>query len=336
MLDVEGDARDFIDEYKLTYPQLNDRDGARRQEVRRRRSTRRRFVIDRQGRIAAVQRGPVDDAVHARRTSSRCCEDAREAPARRCSRCALLAPAAAALAADCPQTTLGDVEDEVMCPVCGVPLGLATEAPQAAARARLHPAPDRRSASRRRRSRTRSSPSSAIACSPCRRRRRASTSCRLRRCRPWSSLGGIGGDHDGRAARRRRGAARARPTAARSRRSPATTPRASTPTWSATTCDLARSQHGVNTTSSPPSASASCRSSRPACCRSCPATCRRSRASRSPRSRRASERAAGARARAALLPLVHRDVRRARHDRDRPRPDAAGAPRDRCARSPAS
>ena len=33
--------------------------------------------------------------------------------------------------AQCPRTTLGDVEDEVMCPVCGVPLELATEAPQA-------------------------------------------------------------------------------------------------------------------------------------------------------------------------------------------------------------
>jgi len=43
----------------------------------------------------------------------------------------LLAPATAT-AADCqPRTTLGDVEDEVMCPVCGTPLGLATEAPQA-------------------------------------------------------------------------------------------------------------------------------------------------------------------------------------------------------------
>jgi cytochrome c-type biogenesis protein CcmH len=37
----------------------------------------------------------------------------------------------AALAQDCPQTTLGDIEDEVMCPVCGTPLGLASEAPQA-------------------------------------------------------------------------------------------------------------------------------------------------------------------------------------------------------------
>jgi cytochrome c-type biogenesis protein CcmH/NrfF len=42
----------------------------------------------------------------------------------------LLAPAAS-LAAACPKTSLADVEDEVMCPVCGVPLGLATEAPQA-------------------------------------------------------------------------------------------------------------------------------------------------------------------------------------------------------------
>jgi cytochrome c-type biogenesis protein CcmH len=43
---------------------------------------------------------------------------------------ALLAPATA-LAQDCPQTTLGDVENEVMCPICGTPLALATEAPQA-------------------------------------------------------------------------------------------------------------------------------------------------------------------------------------------------------------
>jgi cytochrome c-type biogenesis protein CcmH len=39
-----------------------------------------------------------------------------------------LAPGAAAA---CPQTSLGDLEDEVMCPVCGTSLGLATEAPQA-------------------------------------------------------------------------------------------------------------------------------------------------------------------------------------------------------------
>jgi cytochrome c-type biogenesis protein CcmH/NrfF len=30
-----------------------------------------------------------------------------------------------------PQTSLADIEDEVMCPICGVTLELATEAPQA-------------------------------------------------------------------------------------------------------------------------------------------------------------------------------------------------------------
>ena len=38
---------------------------------------------------------------------------------------------ATALAQDCPRTSLGDIEDEVMCPICGTPLGLASEAPQA-------------------------------------------------------------------------------------------------------------------------------------------------------------------------------------------------------------
>jgi len=44
---------------------------------------------------------------------------------------ALLALPTGALAAECPRTTLGAVEAEVMCPVCGTPLGLASEAPQA-------------------------------------------------------------------------------------------------------------------------------------------------------------------------------------------------------------
>jgi cytochrome c-type biogenesis protein CcmH len=42
----------------------------------------------------------------------------------------LLAPSAA-VAASCPRTSLNDVEDEVMCVVCGTPLELATDAPQA-------------------------------------------------------------------------------------------------------------------------------------------------------------------------------------------------------------
>jgi cytochrome c-type biogenesis protein CcmH len=43
----------------------------------------------------------------------------------------LLPAHAVAQQQDCPKTTLGDIEDEVMCPICGTPLGLASEAPQA-------------------------------------------------------------------------------------------------------------------------------------------------------------------------------------------------------------
>ena len=59
-LDEIGKARAFVSEYGLTYPMLRDGPGDMREpygllgfpET---------FVIDRQGRIAAVQRGPVDD-----------------------------------------------------------------------------------------------------------------------------------------------------------------------------------------------------------------------------------------------------------------------------------
>ena len=44
---------------------------------------------------------------------------------------ALLGPGAAVALAACPQTSVADIEDEVMCPVCGTPLSLAIEAPQA-------------------------------------------------------------------------------------------------------------------------------------------------------------------------------------------------------------
>jgi cytochrome c-type biogenesis protein CcmH/NrfF len=45
--------------------------------------------------------------------------------------CLALAGAVPAMAAACPKTSLGDIEDEVMCPVCGTSLELASEAPQA-------------------------------------------------------------------------------------------------------------------------------------------------------------------------------------------------------------
>jgi cytochrome c-type biogenesis protein CcmH/NrfF len=43
---------------------------------------------------------------------------------------ALALPTAASAAA-CPKTTLGDIEDEVMCSICKTPLAVAEEAPQA-------------------------------------------------------------------------------------------------------------------------------------------------------------------------------------------------------------
>jgi cytochrome c-type biogenesis protein CcmH len=42
-----------------------------------------------------------------------------------------LVVATAAAGADCTKTSVSDLEDEVMCPVCGTSLGLAREAPQA-------------------------------------------------------------------------------------------------------------------------------------------------------------------------------------------------------------
>jgi cytochrome c biogenesis protein CcmG, thiol:disulfide interchange protein DsbE len=60
-LDVTADALAFVRGFRLTYPMLRDRDG----------DTQKRFgvtgypetlILDRHGRISALQRGPVDDA----------------------------------------------------------------------------------------------------------------------------------------------------------------------------------------------------------------------------------------------------------------------------------
>jgi cytochrome c biogenesis protein CcmG/thiol:disulfide interchange protein DsbE len=58
--DLEDDARDFIEEYGLTYPMLRDGPGDTREDfgILGLPET---FVIDRSGRIAAIKRGPVDD-----------------------------------------------------------------------------------------------------------------------------------------------------------------------------------------------------------------------------------------------------------------------------------
>ena len=60
-LDVKDDALGFIKDYKLTYPQLNDRDGDAIKKLGTAQYPE-SFVIDKQGRITALQRGPVDDA----------------------------------------------------------------------------------------------------------------------------------------------------------------------------------------------------------------------------------------------------------------------------------
>jgi cytochrome c biogenesis protein CcmG/thiol:disulfide interchange protein DsbE len=59
-LDIKDDALGFIKKYKLTYPQLNDREGT---SIRKLGTAQypESFVVDRQGRITALQRGPVDD-----------------------------------------------------------------------------------------------------------------------------------------------------------------------------------------------------------------------------------------------------------------------------------
>ena len=60
VLDVTSDARAFVREYRLRYPMLRDGDGSTLKEfgVIAYPET---FIIDRQGRIAASVRGPVND-----------------------------------------------------------------------------------------------------------------------------------------------------------------------------------------------------------------------------------------------------------------------------------
>ena len=60
VLDVTGDAEDFIEEFGLTYPQLRDADGSKLRdfEIRGYPET---IVLDRQGRIAATARGAIGE-----------------------------------------------------------------------------------------------------------------------------------------------------------------------------------------------------------------------------------------------------------------------------------
>ena len=60
-LDIKSDALGFIHEHNLTYPQLNDREGSSIKKLGTAQYPE-SFVVDKQGRITALMRGPVDDA----------------------------------------------------------------------------------------------------------------------------------------------------------------------------------------------------------------------------------------------------------------------------------
>ena len=68
VLDVTGDAKQFIEAHKLDFPQLRDGDGSelRSFEVVGYPET---VVLDRRGRIAATRRGPIDEEFFARKVS---------------------------------------------------------------------------------------------------------------------------------------------------------------------------------------------------------------------------------------------------------------------------
>jgi cytochrome c biogenesis protein CcmG/thiol:disulfide interchange protein DsbE len=68
VLDVTGDAKQFIADHKLDFPQLRDQDGSKLKsfEVVGYPET---VVLDRQGRIAATSRGPIDEAFFKRKVT---------------------------------------------------------------------------------------------------------------------------------------------------------------------------------------------------------------------------------------------------------------------------
>ena len=60
--DNTGDAGAFVEEYGLTYPQLRDGDGRERRDAYGMTGFPESFLVDPEGRIALIRRGPVDDA----------------------------------------------------------------------------------------------------------------------------------------------------------------------------------------------------------------------------------------------------------------------------------
>ena len=60
--DATDDARAFVDEHGLTYPQLRDGDGRDRRDAYGMTGFPESFLVDPDGRIALIRRGPVDEA----------------------------------------------------------------------------------------------------------------------------------------------------------------------------------------------------------------------------------------------------------------------------------
>jgi cytochrome c biogenesis protein CcmG/thiol:disulfide interchange protein DsbE len=59
--DSRDDARSFVEEFGLSYPQLRDGDGRERRDAYGMTGFPESFLIDPSGRIAVIRRGPVDD-----------------------------------------------------------------------------------------------------------------------------------------------------------------------------------------------------------------------------------------------------------------------------------
>ena len=58
--DATGDARDFVSQYGLTYPQLRDGDGRERRDAYGMTGFPENFLVDPQGNLALIHRGPVN------------------------------------------------------------------------------------------------------------------------------------------------------------------------------------------------------------------------------------------------------------------------------------
>jgi cytochrome c biogenesis protein CcmG, thiol:disulfide interchange protein DsbE len=59
--DTTGDALDFVDRYDLTYPQLREGDGADRRDAYGMTGFPESFLIDPEGHVELIRRGPVDE-----------------------------------------------------------------------------------------------------------------------------------------------------------------------------------------------------------------------------------------------------------------------------------